>query len=146
VGKFLHSRRENICVFGRLTAPKNSIYTGQNTLLQMPRCAICAEKRKKVYQLCSTCKPDDAKRTCLKCYAEMCFMCPAKSDCIAIHLVCPYCQTGMLQRDLQASILTESVHFLKKANELRQVHTEALIQDRWRLLDWLQAQHHLNKH
>jgi hypothetical protein len=44
-----------------------------------------AEKRRKVFQLCSACKPDDAKRTCLKCNAEMCFMCPAKSDCLAIH-------------------------------------------------------------
>ena len=38
---------------------------------------------------CSSCalhaKHDDAKRTCLKCNAEMCFMCPAKSDCLAIH-------------------------------------------------------------
>ena len=47
---------------------------------------------------------------------------------------------------LQGSFLVGSVHFLKKANELRQVYIEALMQDRWRLLDCLQAQHHLNKH
>ena len=67
------------------SAKKQYTYWPKSTLLQMPRCIICAEKRRKVFQLCSACKPDDAKRTCLKCHAEMCFMCPAKSDCLAIH-------------------------------------------------------------
>jgi len=76
------------------SAKKQYTYWPKSTLLQMPRCIICAEKRRKVFQLCSACKPDDAKRTCLKSNAEMCFMCPAKSDCLAIRLVCPYCQTA----------------------------------------------------
>jgi hypothetical protein len=59
---------------------------------------------------------------------------------------CALCVRQRAFTKLQASLLVGSVHFLKKANELRQVHIEALIQDGWRLLDWLQAQHHLNKH
>ena len=60
-------------------------------------------------------------------------------------IVWPFTRSVRIAK-LQASFLVGSVHFLKKANELRQVYIEALMQDRWRLLDCLQAQHHLNKH
>ena len=84
----------------------------------MPKCSICCEKRKNVYQLCTTCTQDDAKGCCLKCHANMLFICPVGSDCIALHKKCAYCQTPMQQKDLKASALMTSVHYLQKANEL----------------------------
>jgi predicted glycosyltransferase involved in capsule biosynthesis len=106
----------------------------------MPKCSICCEKRKNVYQLCSTCTKDPAKGCCLKCHANMLFMCPVNSDCIALHKKCAYCQTPMQQKDLKTSALMTSVHYLEKANELWFKRLEGIINDRWNLLDVIQAQ------
>jgi predicted glycosyltransferase involved in capsule biosynthesis len=109
----------------------------------MPKCSICCEKRKNVYQLCKTCTKDPAKRSCLKCHANMLFICPVKSDCIALHKKCAYCQTPMQQKDLKASALMTSVHYLEKANELWFKRLEDIINDRWNLLDVIEAQNKL---
>lgn len=111
----------------------------------MPKCSICCHKRKNVYQLCSTCTRDDAKGCCLKCHSEMLFICPLESDCIALHKKCAYCQTPMSQNDLKASALMKSVHYLKKANELYYKRIEGIINDRWNLLDVIEAQNKLLK-
>ena len=111
----------------------------------MPRCAICQEKRKKVYQLCKTCTPDASKKTCIKCFSKMCFMCE-KLSCLAIHLVCPFCKTGMLQEDLKsAPCLIDSVHYLKRAYELHKERISELIVNRWDLLDSLREQNMENQ-
>jgi len=109
----------------------------------MPRCSICCEKRKTVYQLCSTCKPDDAKRTCLKCHAAQLFMCPFSDNCVALHKKCPYCQTPMQQKDLKASALMTSVHYLKKANELYFKQLNEIVVDRADLYGIIKSQKRL---
>jgi len=96
----------------------------------MPKCSICCFNRKRIYQLCGTCKPDDAKRSCLKCHSEMLFSCPSTSNCIALHKKCAYCKTPMQQKDLKASALMTSVHYLKKANELYFKQLNAIAGDR----------------
>ena len=106
----------------------------------MPRCSICCEKSKNLYQLCSTCKTDDAKGCCLKCHSNMLFMCPPTSNCVALHKKCPYCQTPISQKDLKASALMTSVHYLKKANELFFQQLNEIVVDRVDLLGIIQSE------
>ena len=86
----------------------------------MPKCAICAEKQKKTYQLCHSCIGEE-KKTCLKCYSKMLFMCDEKSSCTAIHLRCAFCRQGMIESHMmtECNYFTESFYYVKKANELR---------------------------
>ena len=109
----------------------------------MVQCSICCQRRKKVYQLCQTCTKDDAKRICLKCYSNMLYMCPAKTNCIALHLKCCYCATPMSEKELKSSVLTESVHYLNKANELMRAHLEQVVIDRYDFLDVIECQDRL---
>ena len=109
----------------------------------MPKCSICCENRKKIYQLCSTCTKDPAKRSCLKCHSNMVFMCPLESNCIALHKKCPYCKTAMSQKQLNASVLKTSVHFLKKANELYLKQLSGIVADRFDLYGVIKSQKRL---
>ena len=109
----------------------------------MVQCSICCQKRKKVYQLCQTCTKDEEKRICLKCYSNMLFMCPAKHNCIALHLKCCYCATPMSQKELKSSVLTKSVHYLNTANQLMLAHLEQVVTDRYDLLDVIECQDRL---
>ena len=51
----------------------------------------------------------------------------------------------MQQKDLKASALMTSVHYLQKANELYFKRLEGIINDRWNLLDVIEAQNKLLK-
>ena len=109
----------------------------------MPKCSICCENRKRIYQLCSTCTKDDSKRSCLKCHSEMLFTCPPTSNCVALHKKCAYCQTPMSQKQLNASILNTSVHYLKKANELYFKQLNEIVVDRADLYGIIKSQKRL---
>ena len=111
----------------------------------MPRCAICQEKRKKVHQLCKICTPDNSKKICIKCFSKMCFMCD-KLSCMDIHLVCPFCKTDLLKKDLKdPSCLVDSVHFLKRAYSLHEEHILGLINDRQRYRRYIQSSNEQNQ-
>ena len=103
----------------------------------MPKCAICAEKKKKTYQLCSVCVGDE-KKTCLKCYSKMLFMCPEKSSCTAIHMLCAWCrqEISVDARHTECNKhFTESFYYVKRANELRREQLNTVSMDRDNLLN-----------
>ena len=109
----------------------------------MPKCSICCKRRKNVYQMCTTCTQDDAKRSCLECHANMLTMCPLESNCIALHKKCPYCLTPMSQKQLNASVLKTSVHFMKKASDLYLKQLSGIVADRFDLYGVIKSQKRL---
>ena len=106
----------------------------------MPTCAICAEKQKKTYQLCSICVGDE-KKTCLKCYSKMLYMCPEKSSCTAIHMLCSWCRQEIsvdTRNTERNKHFTESFYYVKKANELRFEQLNKITMDRNNLLNTIE--------
>ena len=106
----------------------------------MPKCAICAEKQKKTYQLCSVCVGDE-KKTCFKCYSKMLFMCPEKSSCTAIHMLCAWCRQPISAdaRNTECNThFAESFYYIKKANELRFEQLQKVSMDRHNLLNTIE--------
>jgi len=106
----------------------------------MTKCAICAKKQKRLYQLCSTCIGDE-KKTCFECYSQMLFMCPEKSSCTAIHMLCAWCrqEIGADTRNTQSNkYFIESFYYVKKANALRCKQLNDVSTDRHNLLNTIE--------
>jgi hypothetical protein len=118
----------------------NEYKTLVSFVYNMPRCAICAEKQKRLYQLCSTCVGDE-KQTCFKCYSKMLFMCPEKSSCTAIHMLCAWCRQAISAdtRNTESNnSFIESYYYAKKANALRCKQLHDVSTDRHNLLNTIE--------
>ena len=68
-------------------------------------------------------------------------MCPEKSSCTAIHMLCPWCRQE-ISADARSTEcnkhFTESFHYVKKANELRFEQLNKVSMDRHNLLNTIE--------
>ena len=101
----------------------------------MPRCSICAIKRK-THLLCSTCKGND-KKICLGCLSNMLVMNKIQTLDCAVHWSCPFCIQELdlkVLNDKKNKWFTNSHQFLTASNKLRIAYINALNEDREQLM------------
>ena len=75
------------------------------------RCAICCEKKKKLFNLCSRCRDNEDKAQCYKCFSHQLKI--SSND--KIILQCAFCRFYIPDDNKFQS----SFYFLKQANVLR---------------------------
>jgi hypothetical protein len=94
-------------------------------------CAICCDqhRRSKLHMICGTCKGTD-KLCCLQCWAKLLTTCDPQSDCLALHMICPWCAQPVPYDKIRASALWDSTAYHRVASGLYYNQMAAIISER----------------